>query len=341
MSTPQRNSKRSLTLESHWYRSSYSWLTVLLLPLSWLFRLVVAIRYFLYRFKIKKSFKFNVPVIVVGNMTVGGTGKTPFVIWLAQFLQKEGFTPGIVSRGVGGEQLSVPYWVDATADPAMVGDEALLLVRRTHCPMVVGVDRVAAVKELLQKSNCNIVISDDGLQHYRLGRMIEIAIIDGERRFGNGCLLPAGPLREPLKRLQRVDVVVVNGDQSEKNEECMHLQGNKLVSLVKNHQIQSVTEFKNKTVHAIAGIGNPSRFFSALLHEKIQLIEHVFPDHYLYQASDIHFPDDLPVIMTEKDAVKCIGFADERHWYLPVQAEMSKGVETKISDILKRWRHHA
>jgi tetraacyldisaccharide 4'-kinase len=341
MSMPPRNSKRSLTLESHWYRSSYSWLTLLLLPLSWLFRLIVALRYFFYRFKIKKTFLFNVPVIVVGNITVGGTGKTPFVIWLAHFLQKEGFSPGIVSRGMGGEQLNVPYWVDAVSDPAVVGDEALLLVRRTHCPMVVGVDRVAAVKELLQKTNCNIVISDDGLQHYRLGRTIEIAIIDGERRFGNGCLLPSGPLREPLKRLKRVDVVVVNGAKLAKNEEYMHLEGSKLISLVKNQQIQSVAEFKNKTVHAVAGIGNPNRFFNALRNENIQLIEHLFPDHYLYQASDIHFSDDLPVIMTEKDAVKCIGFADERHWYLPVQAEMSKGVEIKIVELLKRWRRHA
>ncbi len=327
---------KSQTWENHWYRSSYTWLTLLLLPLAWLFRLAIFIRYFLYRYKIKKTISFPVPVIVVGNITVGGTGKTPFVIWLAQFLQKQGYRPGIVSRGVGGKRLNMPYWVDAKADPLTVGDEALLLVRRTQCPMVVSVDRVLAVKELLGKTNCNIVISDDGLQHYRLGRTIEIAIVDGERRFGNHCLLPAGPLREPLKRLNRVDLMVVNG--GDKNEEFMQLQGNKLAS-VKTHQIQALADFKNKTVHAVAGIGNPTRFFQTLGDAKIQIIPHVFPDHYLYQPNDIYFADDLPVIMTEKDAVKCIGFADQRHWYLPVQAEMSEEVELKLIHLLKRGPH--
>jgi len=317
-------------IENHWYRKSYTWLTFLLLPFSWLFRLLVAIRYFLYRFHFIKKTRFNIPVIVVGNITVGGTGKTPFVIWLAEVLQKKGYRPGIVSRGVGGKKIVQPYWVDANASPEYVGDEAVLLTKRTQCPMVVCVDRVLAVKELLNKTHCNIVISDDGLQHYRLDRDIEIVIVDGAREWGNGQLLPAGPLREPLKRLRKIDLVVMNGQHD------MKVNGHILFSITEPEQRLDLRALHQKTVHAVAGIGNPKRFFSLLRHHQVNVIEHVFPDHYLYQRDDIYFADDLSVIMTEKDAVKCVEFADQRHWYLPVRAEISSGLEKKIFSLLGR-----
>lgn len=332
-----RNQKQK---ESQWYRRKLTLLTILLLPFSWLFRLIVCLRYYFYYFNIKKKIQFSVPVIVVGNLAIGGTGKTPFVIWLAETLQKQGYRPGIVSRGVGGKKLYEPYWVDANDNPAEVGDEALLLVKRTHCPMVVCIDRVAAVQELLQKTNCNIVISDDGLQHYRMGRDIEIVIIDGARELGNKQMLPAGPLREPVSRLHFVDIIVVNGESSLPYEK-MFLHGNQLVSVLSPHEKKSLETLQGKTVHAIAGIGNPERFFSSLRKKDINIIEHIFPDHYLYENKDIYFPDNLPVIMTEKDAVKCATLADKRHWYLPVNAKMSALIEKKIFSLLEETCKHS
>ncbi len=333
----QPKSRKKFSIEDHWYRTSLSAVTFFLLPFSWLFRLIVSFRRLLYRMHFKKKYRFPVPVIVVGNMTVGGTGKTPFVIWLADILQKKGYRPGIVSRGVGGKKLRQPYWVDVHADPKEVGDEAVLLARRTHCPMVVCIDRVAAVKELLEKTSCNIVISDDGLQHYRLDRTMEIVIVNGAREFGNGQMLPAGPLREPLKRLHSVDCIIVNGENKlyhpifkKVNVERMHLRGDILHSVSLPHKELPLHAFQHKTVHAIAGIGHPKRFFESLSQHKIQVIEHPFLDHYLYQKADIYFPDQLAVLMTEKDAVKCMEFADQRHWYLPVRAEVGGEVEEKI-----------
>ncbi len=321
-------------LEKQAYHPSLTPLTFLLLPFSWLFRVGVSLRYFFYRF-IKKPIDFPLPIIVVGNLTVGGTGKTPFVIWLADQLRAKGYRPGIVSRGVGGKKLRQPYWVTAEDEAAHVGDEALLLAKRTNCPMVVCVDRVAAVRELLQKTECNIVISDDGLQHYRLSRTMEIVIIDGSRQFGNRQLLPAGPLRESLTRLKTVDLVVTHGENAVGQTETMQLQGDVLYSLVLPDKTLKLTELKNKTVHAVAGIGNPQRFFSTLKKLGIQVVEHSFPDHYLYQRADINFADEFPVIMTEKDAVKSFTFADQRHWYLPVNAVMSAGVAKKIFSVLE------
>jgi len=321
-------------IDYHWYRSSYTLLTVLLLPLSWFFHLIVNIRRALYCLGIKKTHHFPTPIIVVGNITVGGTGKTPFVIWLASYLKKQGWRPGIVSRGVGGAEERLPRWVDENADPRQVGDEAILLRRRTLCPVVIGVDRVAAVKALLEKSDCNIVISDDGLQHYRLGRDIEILIVDGARRFGNKNFLPAGPLRESISRLKQVDFVI-SQQQAEAGEYLMLLQGNDLVSLKDASQKKPLAHFKNTKVHGVAAIGNPKRFFSALRAEEIDVVPHVFPDHYLYQKNDIDFGDALPVMMTEKDAVKCARFADKRHWYLPVDAKLDDAFEERLLKKLK------
>lgn len=311
-------------IEAHWYQTRYTWLTILLLPLSWLFRCVVALRYFLYHIHFKKSYSGAKPVIVVGNITVGGTGKTPFVIWLVGQLQSKGWRPAIVSRGIGGIQQNQPVWVTKQSDPKVVGDEAVLMVSRTNCPLVIAIDRVAAVNEVLAKTDCNIVVSDDGLQHYRLRRDMEIVIVDHVRLFGNKQLLPAGPLREPVARLKRADIIVQNGSDD------MLLVGNALVALHNVALRCKASELQSQTVHAVAGIGNPSRFFATLRAMGLTVIEHVFPDHFQYQSSDIHFSDNLPVIMTEKDAVKCFAFANQQHWYLPVDAVINPELTNQI-----------
>lgn len=324
-----------------WYRS-HSFLSILLLPLSWIFRAAVALRHFLYRVGLKKTVNFSVPVIVVGNITVGGTGKTPLVMWLANLLKKEGYHPGIVSRGYGGKKQLIPRWVDLNTDPQEVGDEAVLLAKRSQSPVVVCADRVAAVKTLLSKTHCDVVLSDDGLQHYRLGRYIEIAVIDSDRRFGNGCLLPAGPLREDKKRLKAVDFVIEHG-KAKQGMLSMHLMGNHLASVGDSQGQMRIDSLKNKTVHAVAGIGHPERFFSYLRNKGLRIIEHVFPDHYLYCSADFNFMDSLPVIMTEKDAVKCKKFADERFWYLPVDVEIDKVFQVALLAKLYDFggKHHA
>lgn len=324
-----------LNLQRHWYTRSLTWLTFLLLPLSYLFRLVVALRLFLYKHGVIKTVHFPVPVIIVGNLTVGGTGKTPLVIWLARFLKSHHWRPGIVSRGVGGLAQTMPVWVDKQAEPDKVGDEAVLLARQSDCPVVICVNRVAAVRELLAKTDCNIILSDDGLQHYRLGRRIEIAIIDGDRQFGNGHVLPAGPLREIKKRLQQVNLVVQHGGKNEKNYFSMQLEGTHLASLAVPQQNLPLSHFANTKVHAIAGIGNPRRFFSALRQQGLDIIEHIFPDHYLYQKDDFNFLDSLPIVMTEKDKVKCETLADNRFWYFPVETKIDQQFEAKLLTLLK------
>jgi tetraacyldisaccharide 4'-kinase len=340
-----------LNLEQHWYRKSYTWLTLLLLPLSGLFYFIISLRQFCYRIGLKKTIHFPVPVIVIGNITTGGTGKTPLVIALAKFLKAEGFNPGIVSRGVGGMKHNVPQIVNEKSDAAVVGDEALLLAKKTECPMVVCIDRVAAVRELLDLSQCNLVIADDGLQHYRLGRAIEIAVMDGARRYGNGCLLPAGPLRELPTRLKKVDCIVTQGETGNitmqlKGDELRAIQGGAITMQLKGdelHAIQSgakkpVDQLAHQIVHAVAAIGNPTRFFATLRSKGLNIIEHVFPDHYLFKEQDFDFSDRHSIIMTEKDAVKCETFADERFWYLPVKAIVDKRLGELLLKKLKQFQ---
>lgn len=309
-------------IESYWYSTQWNWFAFLLRPFSWLFALCVAARRYSYKRGWIKTRHFPVPVIIVGNITVGGTGKTPCVIWLASYLQSLGYKPGIVSRGVGGARQVKPYWVKPSTLAIQAGDEAVLIAQRSACPVVVCVDRVAAVRDLLQHSQCNIVISDDGLQHYRLGRDIEIVLVDGLRHFGNGCLLPAGPLREPQSRLKNADFVLVNEGKAQ-DAYTMRVTPTKFVSLYDENNILSLESFASKKIHAVAGIGHPERFFQALRKAGFEVVPHVFPDHYLYQASDLAFNDDLPVVMTEKDAVKCKLFADKRYWSVSVRVSMS------------------
>ena len=278
---------------SYWYRTKLHPLSLTLLPIAGLFFLISASRRLLYRFGILPTKKLSVPVIVVGNITVGGTGKTPFVIWLANFLRQQGYQPGIISRGVGGKKHKRPHWVKKSHAPKEVGDEAKLLIQHANCEVVICVNRVAAATDLLQKAACNVIISDDGLQHYRLGRDIEIVMVDGLRRFGNQCLLPAGPLREPISRLQQVDFVIVN--EGDENEELMQLKPKQLISLDRQEVID-IHLFPHRTIHAVAGIGNPERFFSVLKKAGFNIMSHIFPDHYLFKPEDLEFNDKIPII---------------------------------------------
>ncbi len=316
-----------------WYKDAF--LGILLLPLAYAFSDIVRLRRFLYRQGVLKSHKLPVPVIVVGNITVGGTGKTPLIIWLAEMLKNSGYTPGIIIRGYGGQSETWPQVVNQNSDVDKVGDEALLIAKQTHLPLVAGPLRVDAGKKLLAEFDCNVVLSDDGLQHYKLNRDIEIAVIDGERRFGNGYCLPAGPLREPIGRLATVDFVVVNGEKYADHEFSMQLVGDKVVNLKSGEQ-KPLLEFRGIECHALAGIGNPERFFKLLETHGMTCMTHSFPDHFAFTRDDIDFGDNKPVLMTEKDAVKCTRFAAENHWYLAVTAVPEPAFGQQFLDLLKQ-----
>lgn len=312
-----------LWLQRQWFRLT-PW-HVVLLPLSILFGLVAALRRVLYRAGLLRAIWLPAPVIVVGNISVGGTGKTPLVLWLADFLRQQGYRPGIVSRGYGGGTEGAVE-VDDRSDPAAVGDEPLLLARKSACPVWVGRDRVAAGNALLlAHPECDVLVSDDGLQHYRLGRDMEIVVVDGERKFGNGLLLPAGPLREGVSRLGSVDAVVVNGGSLKaamalRNEFEMSLEGEVFCNLRQPELRARAADFDGKKLHAVAGIGNPHRFFAHLRRLGLAFEEHAFPDHCVFRPQDLDYRDADALLMTEKDAVKCAGFADERYWALAVEA---------------------
>ena len=323
-------------LEDAWYREMY--ISSAFMPLSMLYVDAIRLRRFLYRIGLKKSGRLPVPVIIVGNITVGGTGKTPLVIWLAEFLTQQGFKPGVISRGYGGTEQQVQA-VTPQSDPALVGDEAVVLARRCGCPVMVGANRLAAGRELLANNPCDVLISDDGLQHLALQRDVEIVVIDGERRFGNGYCLPVGPLREPPERLKSVDLVVVNGGQDlEEHEFAMHCLGEQCVNLLSG-ELKPLADFKNLACHALAAIGNPGRFFKRLSAVGLNCTEHAFPDHHVFSAADLRFKDEKPVIMTEKDAVKCQAFAEAKHWYLPVSAALPAAFSQQILTLLKQKTH--
>jgi len=303
-------------LQRVWYEGAPS--GVVLWPLSWLFRGVVVLRRRLYVAGILRSFAVGRPVVVVGNISVGGTGKTPLTIWLARQLADGGLRVGVASRGYGGSARSARL-VTANDDPAVAGDEPVLIARSTNARVAVGADRVE-VARLLAGQGCEVILADDGLQHLRLRRDVEIAVVDGQRRFGNGRLLPAGPLREPVARLQSVAAVVVNGGASQPPEIGMSMAPLDAVSLADPARSRPLSTFCGQPVHAVAAIGNPGRFFDLLRRAGVAPIEHPWPDH---AAPDVRFHDRLPVLMTEKDAVKCRALADERHWYVAVRAQIA------------------
>ncbi|MEA3157688.1 MAG: tetraacyldisaccharide 4-kinase [Betaproteobacteria bacterium] len=309
-------------LERNWARVTAPALA--LYPLSLIFRALVALRRAAYANGLMHPIRLPIPVIIVGNISVGGTGKTPLVLWLATFLKSHGYSPGIVSRGYGARDRE-PRPVAAASDPLRFGDEPVLLAQRSTTPVWIGADRVAAIRALLSAhAECNVVLSDDGLQHYRLARDVEIAVVDGARGLGNQFMLPAGPLREPPSRLTEVDAVVVNGSTATHLAAAtlftMNLEGRQFRNLLNPEHTVDADHFQRKSVLAIAGIGNPARFFAHLNRLGVSFRAQPFPDHHVYAASDLEHAQADAIVMTEKDAVKCAAFASEKHWVLPVDA---------------------
>lgn len=319
-----------------WYGPRPIWF---LIPLSWLFVMLSTIRHLCYRLGIFRVTRLPVPVIVVGNITVGGTGKTPLVIWLSQVLRAQGYRPGIVTRGYGGKSAHWPLLVTPTTHATLVGDEAALLARATLLPVMVGPDRVAAAQQLLKEHDVNVMLSDDGLQHYHLGRDMQIVTLDGERGLGNGWRLPAGPLRESRSALNNVDMVVCKGRLPSginlpSNTPVMHLSLTEAVNL-HDGAMQPLAKFRGRSVHSIAGIGHPEQFFAALAAEGIQIEAQTLPDHAGLTEKDLMFDDHKPVLMTEKDAVKCEGFDLPNHWYVRAQAEFSHEHAASILQVVQ------
>lgn len=312
-----------------WLHNSFP--GVLLAPLGWLMCVVVTVRRRLYLHGVLRSQRLPAPVIVVGNIFVGGTGKTPLVGWLCAQLQALGHAPGIVLRGYGGQSPEWPRRVYPDSDPVMLGDEAVLLARQTGVPVAAGPVRPAAARLLLD-AGCDVIISDDGLQHYAMARDVEILVIDGARGLGNGRCLPAGPLREPPSRLETVDLVIANGGNCSQTPYRFELVAEPLLPLLPS----DLTPPTDGRVHAVAGIGNPQRFFDELRHQGFDPIEHVFPDHHRYQADELNFADELPILMTSKDAVKVAAFATERCWTLPVRAEPDRAARDALLELLKQ-----
>ncbi len=329
-------------LQDIWYGKSV--LARLLMPLSWLFHLVLSLRRLAFSIGLLHSYRVSKPVIVVGNITVGGTGKTPLVLWLASALQDAGHCVGIVMRGYGAQRSAMPRDVHADSDPAEAGDEAVLIARKSSAIVVASRDRVAAARRAIERG-ASIIVSDDGLQHYALARDIEIAVVDDSRALGNGLLLPAGPLREPAMRLQSVDVVAVNMRESLPQQPHFEYQAAGLKQTVVRYrlridgaqslltgQLRSLESFKQTPVHAIAGIGHPAAFFASLRNAGLQVDARALPDHARISAAEVAFADRYPVLMTEKDAVKCRAFADERMWMVLVQVDMSESDTQRLLD---------
>ncbi|WP_133478003.1 tetraacyldisaccharide 4'-kinase [Cognatilysobacter segetis] len=301
---------------------------------------VTALRRAMYSRKLLRARHPGVPVVVVGNITAGGTGKTPFTVALVRRLGEAGWTPGVATRGYGREGREA-LWVDGESSAAIAGDEPVLIARRTGARVRVDADRAAAAKALAA-AGCDIVVCDDGLQHYRLARDLEIEIIDGHRRYGNGRLLPAGPLREDVERAARCDFHVLNvgdGTQGEAGfgEWPMRVTAGDAMPL-QGRRPRPLAAFAGQRVHAVAGIGDPERFFRTLRARGIAVVPHAFPDHHVFRAEDLAFTSPLPVLMTEKDAVKCAAFAPDNSYAVPVDAELPEAFWAALLDRIERFR---
>lgn len=329
-------------IEKVWFENNAAkwWMIPLLLPLTALFWLISSIRRFAFNTRLFTSYTVDKPVIVVGNIGVGGNGKTPVVIYLVELAKSLGLKPGVISRGYGGKAEVYPYALSEHSTTAQAGDEPILIFKRCHIPVVVGSDRVANAQKLIE-FGCDIIISDDGLQHYRLQRDIEIIVVDGKRLFGNGLLLPAGPLRERTSRLNNADIVIFNGESNSRDNSSllMTLVASNLRHIKTGEQL-SLADFlsNNSQVNAIAGIGSPQRFFDTLQTVGFNIEKQQgFIDHKSFKQSDfIQFKDDIPLLMTEKDAVKCQKFAQDNWWYLPVDAQFLEQDERVLMQNIKQ-----
>ncbi|MDB5988536.1 MAG: tetraacyldisaccharide 4-kinase [Nevskia sp.] len=314
-------------LERIWYRDTPppGWLRPLARFYAWLSTRIAAR-------KRAHAQHLSVPVIVVGNIAIGGTGKTPVTLWLVQELLRMGRRPGIVSRGYGGVG-PFPREVSAESATSECGDEPVLLASRIDAPVIVAPDRVAAAQLLLQQyPQTDVLICDDGLQHYALARDFEICVIDGARGYGNGCLLPAGPLRETKARAQAVQLLLINGGDTApygERAERFDLRIGEAINLLSG-EARPLTAFADSGAAAIAGIGNPQRFFAALRASGLEVDEHGFPDHYVYSPEDLFFAGDAPLLMTEKDAVKCQVFARPNWWQVPAQLQFGEAAAARI-----------
>ena len=316
------------------WRHKGSFFYLVLVPLSWLFALVTALRRLAYRNGLMKSYALPVPVIIVGNINVGGSGKTPLVIWLVEQLKKSGYLPAVISRGYGGSA-RLPTSVLAETSASVVGDEPVLIASRCACPVWVGADRVAVGAALLKAHpECNVIISDDGLQHYRLQRDVEIAVVDADSMGEGARLLPAGPLREPLDRLKTVDAIICNGEKINDAAFQMQLIGERFYNLKEASITATAADFKRKTIKAMAGIGKPERFYAHLCNLGLTFASVSFDDHHAFTAKELAEIESDILIMTEKDAVKCKPFAQLHHWVLPVVAQIDAALMPLILDKL-------
>ncbi|WP_087017346.1 tetraacyldisaccharide 4'-kinase [Thaumasiovibrio subtropicus] len=312
----------TLWFQPRWY---HRLLWPLLWPLSRVYRSISRKRKLEFETAKRVSYRPSVPVIVVGNITAGGNGKTPVVVWLVEWLKQQGYRPGVVSRGYGAKAPHYPYVVKKDSPAEHAGDEPLLIRQRTRVPVVIAPRRARAVAEL-EKQGVNIVVTDDGLQHYALQRDIEVIVIDGQRRFGNEEFIPLGPLREGLERLKTADLLITNGGEPQENECAMRLKPSRFVNVKTGKKVEA-SHFEHAV--AIAGIGHPPRFFDTLTDLGIALEKTVgFADHQAYDAETLNnlTPSQQPLLMTEKDAVKCRHFSQPHWWYLPVDAEMDSRV---------------
>ncbi len=328
-------------LVNAWYQGHPALL--LLRPLEWLYRAVVQRKRQRFLAGQSPSYRAPVPVIVVGNITVGGTGKTPLILYLIDHCRARGLRVGVVSRGYGAQPPSVPWRVTAEQSADEAGDEPLLLVQRSGVALMIDPDRARAVQALLSAEPLDLILCDDGLQHYRLARDLELVLIDAVRGLGNGRCLPVGPLREPQARLQSVDAVLFNGASADSAEGFgFTLQPTALVNVASGER-QSLDVFApGQAVHAVAGIGNPQRFFRTLEALNWRPIAHAFADHATYSAASLEFSPSLPLLMTEKDAVKCRAFAQPDWWYLAVDARPSPAFSAWLDgqlDALLAARH--
>ena len=313
----------------------------LLSPLECLYRCVVERKRARFVAGEGDIYRAPVPLIVVGNITVGGTGKTPLILWLIEHCQRHGLKVGVVSRGYGAKPPHLPWRVQAEHSAAVAGDEPLLIVQRTGVPLMIDPDRSRAVKALLDSEPLDLILSDDGLQHYRLARDLELVLIDNARGLGNGRCLPAGPLREPAERLSSVDGVLYNGAANDPpGGFAFQLKPTALINLVSGER-QALDYFApEQALHAVAGIGNPQRFFTTLEALHWRPIAHAFADHAPYSAEVLNFKPSLPLVMTEKDAVKCRDFASPDWWYLAVDAVPSHAFVLWFDQQLSRLLPH-
>lgn len=337
----------SMRLGERWLASAYrgdAWLG-LLGPLEALYRAAVARRAARYAAGRKPVWRAPIPVIVIGNITLGGTGKSPLTAWLAGWLAARGWRPGIVSRGYGGRSADYPLRVSAETPASDCGDEPLMLAEQSGVPVVVDPDRPRGARALID-AGCDILLSDDGLQHLALGRDIELVVVDGRRGLGNRRCLPAGPLREPAERLSRVDAVLINGEHGSPTTPPgyrMRLTPQRWHHLAsgERHALRPLPFAA--AVHGVAGIGHPQRFFASLAALGLEVEPHVFADHHHYRAAELAFDDERPVVMTAKDAVKCRAMNDPRHWALEVEAEPDAAfitwLETRLA-ALAGTSHH-